>query len=144
MHEGDEDRGIDGSNADGSSRLTKDDWLQLAIQTLVREGIDQVKIQVMARTLGVSRSSFYWFFDSIQDLQDQLLDYWLKSNTARSSSAPFVPPPRLTGPSATFSNAGSITHCSSRISTWRFGLGGGLTRVSGLSFAKLTHRGSMH
>ena len=35
----------------------------------------------MAKKLGVSRSSFYWFFDSIQDLQDQLLSHWLERNT---------------------------------------------------------------
>lgn len=81
--------------ADTSSRLTKEDWLQLAIQTLVREGIDQVKIQVMARTLGVSRSSFYWFFESIQDLQDQLLDFWLKSNTGPIIERALRPAPTI-------------------------------------------------
>lgn len=62
-------------------KSTKDDWLRLAIDTLVREGMDQVKVQIMAKKLGVSRSSFYWFFDSIQDLQNQLLNYWLSKNT---------------------------------------------------------------
>lgn len=66
---------------DTGGRSTKDDWLNLAIETLISEGIDQVKVQVMAKKLGVSRSSFYWFFESIQDLQDQLLDYWLSKNT---------------------------------------------------------------
>jgi len=62
-------------------KSTKADWLNLAIEALVNEGIDQVKVQVMAKKLGVSRSSFYWFFDSIQDLQDQLLSHWLERNT---------------------------------------------------------------
>ena len=69
------------SAPDVNGKSTKEDWLKLAIETLVAEGIDQVKIQVMAKALGVSRSSFYWFFTSIQDLQDQLLDYWLRKNT---------------------------------------------------------------
>lgn len=66
---------------DGSSRTTKQDWLDLAIQTLVEDGIDQVKIQAMAKKLDVSRSSFYWFFESLQDLHDQLLQAWLRRNT---------------------------------------------------------------
>jgi AcrR family transcriptional regulator len=65
----------------GGGKSTKLDWLNLAIDALVNEGIDQVKVQVMARKLGVSRSSFYWFFESIQDLQDQLLAHWLTRNT---------------------------------------------------------------
>ena len=76
-------RGADVATAEtlGSGKSTKLDWLNLAIDALVNEGIDQVKVQVMAKKLGVSRSSFYWFFESIQDLQDQLLSHWLTRNT---------------------------------------------------------------
>lgn len=62
-------------------RSTKEDWLSHAIRALVDHGIDEVKIQVIARELNVSRSSFYWFFESLQDLQNQLLDHWLRINT---------------------------------------------------------------
>lgn len=62
-------------------RSTREDWLALAIDTLIRDGIDRVKVQIMAKQLGVSRSSFYWFFKSSQDLHDQILDHWLTKNT---------------------------------------------------------------
>lgn len=62
-------------------RSTREDWLKLALQTLIKDGIDRVKIQIMAKQLGVSRSSFYWFFRSSQDLYDQMLDHWLTKNT---------------------------------------------------------------
>ncbi|RJG40494.1 TetR/AcrR family transcriptional regulator [Mesorhizobium sp. DCY119] len=62
-------------------RSTRDDWLKLALQTLIRDGIDRVKIQIMAKQLNVSRSSFYWFFESPQDLYEQMLDHWLAKNT---------------------------------------------------------------
>lgn len=62
-------------------RSTREDWLKLALQTLIRDGIDRVKIQIMAKQLNVSRSSFYWFFKSPQDLHDQMLDQWLEKNT---------------------------------------------------------------
>lgn len=62
-------------------RSTREDWLRLALQTLIRDGIDRVKVQIMARQLNVSRSSFYWFFKSPQDLYGQMLDHWLAKNT---------------------------------------------------------------
>jgi AcrR family transcriptional regulator len=69
------------SEPEPSSRSTKEDWLNHAIRALVADGIDQVKIQVIARELNVSRSSFYWFFESLSDLHDQLLEHWLRINT---------------------------------------------------------------
>jgi AcrR family transcriptional regulator len=65
--------------AQGSS--TREEWLHLALQTLIKDGIDRVKIQIMAKQLNVSRSSFYWFFKSPQDLHEKMLDYWLAKNT---------------------------------------------------------------
>lgn len=69
------------SDTDAQGRSTREDWLKLALETLIRDGIDRVKIQIMAKQLNVSRSSFYWFFKSPQDLNDQMLDYWLAKNT---------------------------------------------------------------
>lgn len=62
-------------------RTSKEDWLRVAVAALIAGGIEQVKVQAIAQTLGVSRSSFYWFFKSRQDLLDQLLDHWLETNT---------------------------------------------------------------
>ncbi|QPC42843.1 TetR/AcrR family transcriptional regulator [Kaustia mangrovi] len=68
--------------AEPGSRTTKLDWLRAAVAALVADGIEGVKVQTIAQKLGVSRSSFYWFFKSRQDLLDHLLDYWLDTNTA--------------------------------------------------------------
>ncbi|WP_285539646.1 TetR/AcrR family transcriptional regulator [Brucella sp. NBRC 12950] len=73
----------------------KNNWLKLAIEILIREGVDQVKVQVIAKKLGVSRSSFYWFFDSIQDLHNQLLDYWLRKNTGPIIERAMRPAPTI-------------------------------------------------
>lgn len=61
--------------------LTRADWLSFALETLVSDGIDRVKIQVMAKQLGVARSSFYWHFESIDALHKAMLDEWLQKNT---------------------------------------------------------------
>lgn len=67
--------------SDNSPRITREDWLHLALDTLVQDGIDRLKVQIMARKLDVSRSSFYWHFKSAQDLRDQMLAHWLDHNT---------------------------------------------------------------
>jgi AcrR family transcriptional regulator len=65
----------------GNTKVTRKQWLDLALRTLVAQGVDGVRILPLARRLGVSRSSFYWYFKSRQDLLDQLLDHWRETNT---------------------------------------------------------------
>lgn len=65
----------------GNVKVTKQDWLNVAIDTLISDGIEQVKVMTLAENLDVSRSSFYWYFKSRQDLLDNLLDHWLSLNT---------------------------------------------------------------
>ena len=61
--------------------LSRADWLSLALRKLVTEGIDQVKVQIMAKELGVARSSFYWHFSSRDDLCRAMMEKWLQKNT---------------------------------------------------------------
>lgn len=65
-----------------SERLNRQDWLDLALATLVEDGIDRVKIQIMAKQLNVARSSFYWHFESSEALHQAMLEDWLKKNTS--------------------------------------------------------------
>lgn len=62
-------------------KATRDDWLQVALETLISEGVDQVKVLPLGNKLGVSRSSFYWYFQDRKHLLDTLLDYWETKNT---------------------------------------------------------------
>jgi len=66
----------------GNIKATRDDWLQVAMDILISDGVEQVKVLPMSEQLEVSRSSFYWYFKSRQDLLEALLDYWQRSNTA--------------------------------------------------------------
>lgn len=65
----------------GNTKVTKAQWLDLALQTLIKQGVEGVRVLPLARRLGVSRSSFYWYFKSREDLLDQLLDHWRETNT---------------------------------------------------------------
>ncbi|MBT8408761.1 MAG: TetR/AcrR family transcriptional regulator [Alphaproteobacteria bacterium] len=65
----------------GNVKVTRQDWMNVALDTLVSDGIERVKVLSLAGRMGVSRSSFYWYFKSRQELLDALLDAWLASNT---------------------------------------------------------------
>ena len=68
--------------ATGNIKATREDWLAAAMEALIAHGVEGVKVQVLGSQLGVSRSSFYWYFKSRQDLLDALLDHWQQTNTA--------------------------------------------------------------
>lgn len=68
-------------NADNGTSLSTQDWLDVARETLIREGIDAVKIDRLAKSCNVTRGGFYWRFKSRQDLLDQLLEDWKARNT---------------------------------------------------------------
>ncbi len=57
-------------------RLATDDWLVEALMTLAREGIGAVRIERLARYLGVTKGSFYWHFKDRPELLDRLLQHW--------------------------------------------------------------------
>lgn len=61
---------------------TRDDWLRMALQILVEEGADAVKILTLANRMGCSRSNFYWFFKDRDSLMSELLAHWQTRNTA--------------------------------------------------------------
>jgi AcrR family transcriptional regulator len=52
-----------------------------ALDILISDGAEFVKIMTLSKRLGVSRSSFYWYFKSRQELMDQLLEHWRITNT---------------------------------------------------------------
>lgn len=81
----------------GNIKATREDWLNAAMETLIADGIEQVKILPLALRLGVSRSSFYWYFKSRQDILDALLDMWHRTNTAAVTQSAALPSDAITG-----------------------------------------------
>lgn len=67
----------------GHVKVTREDWLNAARDILVTEGVANVKVQPLGAQLGVSRSSFYWYFENRSDLLAALLQEWSARNTAR-------------------------------------------------------------
>src|SRR5215471_6141327 len=57
-------------------RLKREDWLRAARIALRRRGPDSVRIERLARNLGVTKGSFYWHFKDRDELLEALLREW--------------------------------------------------------------------
>jgi AcrR family transcriptional regulator len=57
-------------------RLTRQDWIDAALDLLIEEGIGAVSVDRLAHMLGITRGSFYHHFSDRADLLQALLDYW--------------------------------------------------------------------
>ncbi|MDM8164559.1 TetR/AcrR family transcriptional regulator [Roseovarius sp.] len=65
----------------GHIKVTREDWLNVARDVLVSDGVAEVKVLALGQRLDVSRSSFYWYFKSRKHLLEALLDDWEARNT---------------------------------------------------------------
>lgn len=59
----------------------RNEWLEVARDTLIREGIEAVSVQRIARRLDVTRGGFYGYFRSRDDLLARVLQDWRDVNT---------------------------------------------------------------
>ena len=56
--------------------LTREDWIAGAWELLGDAGLEGVRVEPLAKRLGVTKGSFYWHFKDRQELLDALLDRW--------------------------------------------------------------------
>ena len=56
--------------------LTRKDWLDHALQEVASKGPAALRAQSLAKSLGVSRGSFYWHFADIDAFHDALIAHW--------------------------------------------------------------------
>lgn len=81
-----------------TSRLTAQDWLKHGLKTLAQSGPESLKADLLAKTLGVSRGSFYWHFKDINAFKMALLERWkaiITDNTIADLAAHTEGPDRL-------------------------------------------------
>lgn len=64
-----------------SSRLDPTAWVEAALELLAAEGIKGVRIEVLAKRLGVTKGSFYWHFKDRRALYDEMLSHWRRHAT---------------------------------------------------------------
>lgn len=64
-----------------TDRQSRESWLSAALQALATGGIDHVRVEWLARDLGVTKGSFYWHFKDRDQFLGALLDYWAEQST---------------------------------------------------------------
>jgi AcrR family transcriptional regulator len=59
-----------------ATRTPRSRWIDEGLKALAAGGPDAVRIDVLAKTLGVTRGGFYWHFDDRRALLDAVLEAW--------------------------------------------------------------------
>jgi AcrR family transcriptional regulator len=58
------------------TRTPRSSWIDEGLLALAAGGPDAVRIEPLARALGVTKGGFYWHFDDRRALLDEMLDTW--------------------------------------------------------------------
>jgi AcrR family transcriptional regulator len=58
------------------TRTPRTSWIDEGLRALAAGGPEAVRIELLARTLGVSKGGFYWHFDGRRGLLEEMLDAW--------------------------------------------------------------------
>jgi len=69
------------ADASPAGKLDVDAWTSAALDLLAEQGIDGVRVDVLARKLGVTKGSFYWHFKTRDDLHIAMLGRWKRRAT---------------------------------------------------------------
>jgi AcrR family transcriptional regulator len=60
-------------------RTPREAWIDAALQALAEGGPDAVRVETLAKSLGVSKGGFYHHFKDRRALLDEMLDAWEKA-----------------------------------------------------------------
>ena len=64
-----------------ATRTPRTQWIDEGLNALAAGGPDAVRVDVLAKTLGVTRGGFYWHFADRQALLDAMLETWERRST---------------------------------------------------------------
>lgn len=67
---------------DKSERLSKGDWIVAALEALASGGVSNVRIELIAKSLSVTKGSFYWHFKDRTALLTEMLRSWQHDRTS--------------------------------------------------------------
>jgi AcrR family transcriptional regulator len=56
--------------------LDRDAWIAAATDILAKDGVDGVRVEVLAKRCRVTKGSFYWHFKDRRDLLNAVLAHW--------------------------------------------------------------------
>jgi AcrR family transcriptional regulator len=62
-------------------RTPRTEWIDAGLRALAAGGPDAVRIEPLAKELGVTRGGFYWHFESRRAFLEEMLDTWERRST---------------------------------------------------------------
>ena len=65
----------------GTTRTPRERWVEAGLQALAEGGPDAVRVEALAKSLGVSKGGFYGFYADRDALLEAMLDSWEKQST---------------------------------------------------------------
>jgi len=65
-----------------AARLDAAAWIAAAFDVLADGGIDAVRVEPLAKALGITKGSFYWHFADRRALLDAMLEAWMQGRVA--------------------------------------------------------------
>ncbi|WP_418961178.1 TetR/AcrR family transcriptional regulator [Streptomyces tritici] len=65
----------------GALRTPREKWIEAGLQALATGGVDTVRIETLAKTLGVTKGGFYGYFADRDALLADMLDTWEREST---------------------------------------------------------------
>jgi AcrR family transcriptional regulator len=64
-----------------SPALGRDAWIEAGLHALSEGGVEAVRVEALARTLGVTKGSFYWHFTDRRELLLAMAEQWELAST---------------------------------------------------------------
>jgi AcrR family transcriptional regulator len=65
----------------GATRTPRDRWIEEGLHALATGGLDAVRVEALAKRLGVTKGGFYGFFTDRDALLQAMLDAWEREST---------------------------------------------------------------
>jgi AcrR family transcriptional regulator len=60
----------------GSQRTPREGWVEEGLRVLAESGVDAVRVEALAKNLGVTKGGFYGYFADREALLQSMLDTW--------------------------------------------------------------------
>jgi AcrR family transcriptional regulator len=61
--------------------LTRQNWIDQGSKVLAESGVASVRVEPLAKQMGVTKGSFYWHFKNRADLLEAILQEWITAET---------------------------------------------------------------
>ena len=64
------------AQASKPAKLSRSEWLSASLDALLHEGVEGIHIEPLAKSLDVTKGSFYWHFKDRQALLKSVIEHW--------------------------------------------------------------------